>query len=169
MKKFLTIALILLLSICYAQTIQISKNRLNEYKSDLSILLDIILFKRIVCENKTCPEATEEMYNTSKTAYKKLLKDKNDLQEKQNMLYSYGVISAFPKDICDEFHNVISKYKIDYYDDFASQNLDCQFYYAQRFLKLYRIKDTNKYVKFIKKMDLYQQKMYKMQSELDLF
>ena len=74
MKKFLTITLILLLSICYAQTIQISNNRLNEYKSDMSILLDKILFKRIVFENKTCPEATEELYNTSKTAYKKLLK-----------------------------------------------------------------------------------------------
>ena len=169
MKKFLAITLILLLSICYAQTIQISKNRLNEYKTDMGILLDKILSKRTVLENKTCPEAIDEMYNASKTAYKKLLKDKNNLQEKQNMLHSYGVISPFPKDICDEFHNVISKYKIDYYDDFTSQNLDCQFYYAQKFLKPYKIKNTNKYVKFRKKMDLYQQKMYKMQNELGLF
>ena len=109
------------------------------------------------------------MYNISKNAYKKLLSNNNNLQEKQNMVYSYGVISAFPKDICDEFHGVISKYNIDYYDDFLSKNLDCQFYYAQKFLKPYNIKNTNKYIKFIKRMDLYQQKMYKMQSEIGLF
>ncbi len=169
MKKILIITLILLLSTCYAQTSKISKERLQEYKTDMSVLLNKILFKRIVLENKTCPEAIDEMYNISKTAYKKLLSDKDNLQEKQNMIYSYGVISALPEDICDEFHSVISKYKIDYYDDFTSHNLDCQSYYAQNFLKPYKIKNTNKYINFIKKMDSYQQKMYKMQSKLGLF
>ncbi len=169
MKKLLVIISILLAGFSYAQTPQISHDRLNEYKADMSILLNKILFKRMVLENKTCPDAVDEMYNISKTAYKKLLSDKNNLKEKQNMIYSYGVISAFPKDICDEFHGVISKYEIDYYGDFTSQNLDCQSYYAQKFLKPYKIKNTNKYINFIKKINSYQQKMYKMQSKLGLF
>ena len=153
MKKLLII-FFLLTSLCCAQNLQINKNELNEYKIDMNNLLEKILFKKNVSDGKTYPETVDKLYKMSKYAHNKLLYDKDNIQEKQNLLYSYGIISAFPEDICDEFHNVINKYNIDYYDDFVSQNLDCQFYYALKFLEPYKIKNTDKYVKFIKKIDL---------------
>ncbi len=168
MKKLLII-FFLLSGLCYAQIPQINENKLNDYKVDMNNLLDKILFKRIAFDGETYPESIDRLYKMGKIAHKKLLQNKDNIQEKQNLLYSYGVISAFPEDICDEFHNAINKYNVNYYDDFISQNLNCQFYYALRFLEPYKIKNTGKYVKFIKKIDLYQQKIYEMQKELDLF
>ena len=85
MKKFFIIFLILFFNLCFAQNLQIDKNRLNEYKIDMNSLLDKILYQKIVFDNETCPEAIEDIYSKSKQSYKILL---------------YSSIILFAKYIC---------------------------------------------------------------------
>ena len=169
MKKFFIIFLILFFNLCFAQNLQIDKNRLNEYKIDMNSLLDKILYQKIVFDNETCPETIEDIYSKSKQSYKILLHDKNNPEQKQKLKFYFGVMSAFPHDICSEFQEVINKYDVDNYDDFVSSNLNCMDYYAQKYLKPYEIENTDKYLKFIKKLDLYHAKIYKMIKKLNLF
>ena len=147
----------------------IDKNRLNDFKIDMNNLLDKLLNQKIVFDKKTSPEAIKDFYRKSKKSYKILKHDKNNLEEKQKLNFYFGVISAFPQDICDEFQKVINpKYNIDDYDNYVSSNLNCTNYYAKYFLIPYKIENTDKYLKFIEKLDFYHTKIYEMNKDLNL-